>query len=84
MKRAGYDPDTAWNADYLRHWPEIGSMECNKVEIRTFTCMPTPFQEMLAVETIAIVPFTDGYDHPLYFGDISSSVTAYFPIDTAT
>lgn len=82
MKQAGYDPDTAWNVDYLRRWPEIGMMECEKAEIKTFRCRPALYEEeMLGVEAVAVVRFSDGYDHPLYFGgDITASITAYFPI----
>lgn len=79
-KAAGYDPTLAWNADML--WPEEGTMECGKVEIRTFSCLPSRYDgEMLGVEVIAVVPFTDGYEHPLYFGGgIEARITLYFPL----
>lgn len=40
LKAAGYDPEAAWNADWLQH-SRAGIMECNSVEIQTFTCRPS-------------------------------------------
>lgn len=81
MKAAGYDPNNARNAKYLQRFPKIGSLECERVEIKTYICTPYSNKEMLAVEAIAYVQFTDGYEHPHYFGDVDASITAYFPIE---
>lgn len=86
MKLAGYDPDKAWNADRLCNFAkQNGTMECERIQIRTFRCCPhSSYEEMLGVEATAIVPFTDGYEHPYPMGwprSLEASVTAYFKIE---
>lgn len=84
MKLAGYDLDKAWNANRLRNFAkQDGTMECERIQIRTFRCCPCSCEEMLAVEAVAMVLFTDGYEHPYPMGwprSLEASVTAYFPI----
>lgn len=41
MKAAGYDPNTARNADDLRRMG-AGTMECESIQLRTFRCRPYP------------------------------------------
>lgn len=54
LKAAGYNPEAAWNADWLQH-SRAGIMECNSVEIQTFTCRPSQHDgEMLGVRATAI------------------------------
>ena len=83
LKAAGYDPEAAWNADWLQHG-RAGIMECNSVEIQTFTCRPSQHEgEMLGVRATAIVPFSDGYEHPYPDGwpnSLEAKVVAYFRI----
>ncbi len=82
MAAAGYNLAAAWKPESNR--PEAGTMECERVEIKTFRCRPTPCDEMLGVRATAIVRFTDGYEHPYpsgWSGSITSSITAYFPIE---
>lgn len=84
MKAFGYDPATAWNANRFR--PEEGTMECERIELKTFRCRPTCYEEMLGVRATAIVRFTDGCEYPYPSGwpdSMAASITAYFPIEEA-
>ncbi len=82
MKLAGYDPAKAWNASHIQE--HHGTMECERVRLRTFRCCPASFMEAVGVEATAIVPYTDGYEHPYPQGwpkSLEASVTAYFPVE---
>lgn len=86
MKAAGFDLAFAHNAKRFECGgvdEKHGTMECEEIQIRTFRCVPVPFEEMLAVEATAIVPFTDGTMRPypcLWPKSLEASITAYFPI----
>lgn len=85
MKMAGYDPAKAWNASRLLDFESnYGTMECERIQLKTFRCRPDCYTEMIGVEATAIVPFTDGYEHPYPQGwpqSLEASVTAYFSIE---
>lgn len=81
MKAAGYDPAAAWNQNELSG--HRGTMECERVHLRTFRCRPECYTEMIGVEATAIVPFTNGYEHPYPQGwpkSLEATLTLYFPI----
>lgn len=81
MKAAGYDPALAENAACL---DDRGTMACESIELRTYRCRPNFYcAEMLAVEAIAVVPFTDGSKRPYPHGWPAfreASVVAYFEL----
>lgn len=77
LKLAGYDVSSAKSTIGL------GTMECSSIQIRKFRCRPWEFGEAEGVEATAIVPFTDGYEHPYSMGwprSSESKITAYFPV----
>lgn len=77
LKQAGYDVSSAKTVIGL------GTMECSSIQIRKFRCRPWPYEEAEGVEATAIVPFTDGYEHPYSMGwprSSESKITAYFPV----
>lgn len=81
MEAAGYDVSMAWNAKRLANQ---GTMECDSIHLRTFRCCPyCEFTEMVGVEAVAIVPYSDGGMHPYPTGwpkSMEARITAYFPI----
>lgn len=78
LKAAGYDPERAWNAARLT---SQGTMECERIEIRTWECRPECRDLMTAVEGTAVVLFSDGTMKPYPSGwdkSIESRVVLYF------
>ena len=59
-------------------------MECERVEIKTFRCRPTCYEEMLGVKATAITRYSDGCERPYpdgWPGSMAASITAYFHIE---
>ncbi|MCI9120465.1 MAG: hypothetical protein HFG00_02900 [Oscillibacter sp.] len=82
MAAAGYNLASAWEPESIR--PEAGTMECERVEIKTFRCRPTCYEEMLGVKATAITRYSDGCERPYpdgWPGSMAASITAYFHIE---
>lgn len=61
LKAAGYDPALSLYPDSVG---SSGSMECERIEIRTFRCRPSEFREALGVTATAFTHFSDGSERP--------------------
>lgn len=83
MKAAGYDPAAAWNSQDISKWNR-GTMECERIHLRTYRCRPDGTDTMVGVQATAIVLWTDGSMRPYpdgWNGFREASVTAYFRED---
>lgn len=73
LKAAGYDPAVSLFPDSIGN---AGSMECERIQIRTFFCRPRENEAAIGVTATAMTHFSDGWPRSL-----EASVTLYFAGD---
>lgn len=81
LKAAGYDPAVSLFPDSIGN---AGSMECERVQIRTFFCRPRENEAAIGVTATAMTHFSDGSTRPYPDGwprSLEASVTLYFAGD---
>ena len=81
LKAAGYDPAVSLFPDSIGN---AGSMECERIQIRTFFCRPRENEAAIGVTAIAMTHFSDGSTRPYPDGwprSLEASVTLYFAGD---
>lgn len=81
LKAAGYDPAVSMFPDSIG---KAGSMECERVQIRTFFCRPRENEAAIGVTATAMTHFSDGSTRPYPDGwprSLEASVTLYFSGD---
>lgn len=81
LKAAGYDPAVSLFPDSIRN---TGSMECERIQIRTFFCRPRENEAAIGVTATAMTHFSDGSTRPYPDGwprSLEASVTLYFAGD---
>lgn len=81
LKAAGYDPDVSLFPDNIGN---AGSMECERIQIRTFFCRPRENEAAIGVTATAMTHFSDGSTRPYPDGwprSLEASVTLYFAGD---
>lgn len=81
LKAAGYDPAVSLFPDSIRN---AGSMECERIQIRTFFCRPCENEAAIGVTATAMTHFSDGSTRPYPDGwprSLEASVTLYFAGD---
>ena len=61
LKAAGYDPAMSLFPDNIGN---AGSMECERIQIRTFFCRPRENEAAIGVTAIAMTHFSDGSTRP--------------------
>ena len=61
LKAAGYDPAVSLFPDSIRN---AGSMECERIQIRTFFCRPRENEAAIGVTATAMTHFSDGSTRP--------------------
>ena len=61
LKAAGYDPAMSLFPDNIGN---AGSMECERVQIRTFFCRPRENEAAIGVTATAMTHFSDGSTRP--------------------
>ena len=57
LKAAGYDPAVSLFPDSIGN---AGSMECERIQIRTFFCRPRENEAAIGVTATAMTHFSDG------------------------
>ena len=78
LKAAGYDPAVSLFPDSIGN---AGSMECERIQIRTFFCRPRENKAAIGVTATAMTHFSDGSTRPYPDGwphSLETSVTLYF------
>ena len=81
LKAAGYDPAVSLFPDSIGN---AGSMECERIQIRTFFCRPRENEAAIGVTATAMTHFSDGSTRPYPDGwprSLDASVTLYFAGD---
>lgn len=81
LKAAGYDPAVSLFPDSIGN---AGSMECERIQIRTFFCRPRENEAAIGVTATAMTHFSDGSTRPYPDGwprSLEASVTLYFAGD---
>lgn len=81
LKAAGYDPAVSLFPDSIGN---AGSMECERIQIRTFFCRPRENEAAIGVTATAMAHFSDGSTRPYPDGwprSLEASVTLYFAGD---
>lgn len=81
LKAAGYDPAMSLFPDSIGN---AGSMECERIQIRTFFCRPRENEAAIGVTATAMTHFSDGSTRPYPDGwprSLDASVTLYFAGD---
>lgn len=81
LKAAGYDPAVSMFPDRIG---KAGSMDCERIQIRTFFCRPRGNVDAIGVTGTAITHFSDGSNRPYPDGwprSLEASVTLYFDSD---
>lgn len=81
LKAAGYDPAMSLFPDRIG---KAGSMECERIQIRTFFCRPRENEAAIGVTATAMTHFSDGSTRPYPDGwprSLEASVTLYFAGD---
>lgn len=84
LKAAGYDPAVSLFPDSIGN---AGSMECERIQIRTFFCRPRENEAAIGVTATAMTHFSDGSTRPYPDGwprSLEASVTLYFAGDAGT
>ena len=61
LKAAGYDPAVSLFPDSIGN---AGSMECERIQIRTFFCRPRENEAAIGVTATAMTHFSDGSTRP--------------------
>ena len=61
LKAAGYDPAMSLFPDRIG---KAGSMECERIQIRTFFCRPRENEAAIGVTATAMTHFSDGSSVP--------------------
>lgn len=75
LKAAGYDPAVSLFPDSIGN---AGSMECERIQIRTFFCRPRENEAAIGVTATAMTHFSDGSTRPYPDGwprSLDASVT---------
>ena len=81
LKAAEYDPAMSLFPDRIG---KAGSMECERIQIRTFFCRPRENEAAIGVTATAMTHFSDGSARPYPDGwprSLEASVTLYFAGD---
>lgn len=81
LKAAGYDPAVSLFPDSIGN---ADSMECERIQIRTFFCRPRENEAAIGVTATAMTHFSDGSTRPYPDGwprSLEASVTLYFAGD---